>query len=66
MAAKVPTLDDLMTLTREADDAKRSAELAEKEIGQAQRRAVKKNEALELARQALAAAKAGYEASLRK
>lgn len=58
------TLDDLMTFTRNADDARRAMELSEKEIGQAQRRAAKKATAHEEAIRILNEAKAKFEAQL--
>lgn len=67
MAQKdIVTLDDLMSLTRNADDAKRAMETAEKEIGQAQRRATKKATAYEEAAKLLNEAKAKFEAQNKK
>jgi hypothetical protein len=60
------TLEDLMTLTREADAAKAAMELSEKEIGQAQRRAVKKATAFEEAAKKLSEATAAYKATVAK
>lgn len=66
MPDSVTTLDGLMKLNSELDAAKAAAETAKKEVGQAERRAAKKAEALKAAQTAYDKARSEVEAAIAK